>query len=189
MRARTDDLTGLLNHGTFKDWLARSAADGEPFGLVMVDLDEFKTVNDTLGHQAGDRLLREIADAMRGAARDTRRRVPVRRRRVRRWSCRAATPSGSGGRGAHPRRGGERRRRRDGLACEGVLVAASIGTASFPVDGDTPEDVLLAADRACFVAKRGGRGRVATASEGLALAGEFTLSEPTPVDPPSVTAA
>ena len=42
----------------------------------------------------------------------------------------------------------------------------------------TAEEVLLAADRACFVAKRGGRGRVATASEGLALAGEFTLSEP-----------
>ena len=69
------------------------------------------------------------------------------------------------------------------------MVAASIGTASFPDDGATAEDVLLAADRACFVAKRRGRGRVATASEGLALASEFTLSEPTPVDPPSASAA
>ena len=48
-----------------------------------------------------------------------------------------------------------------------------------------PEDVLLAADRACFVAKRRGRGHVATASEGLAIASEFELSEPTPVDPPT----
>ena len=69
------------------------------------------------------------------------------------------------------------------------MVSASIGTASFPGDGATAEDVLLAADRACFVAKRRGRGRVATASEGLALASEFTLSEPTPVDPPSASAA
>ena len=71
-------------------------------------------------------------------------------------------------------------------AAEGVHVSASIGTATYPVDGASPEEILLAADRACFVAKRRGRGRVATADEGLALAGEFTLSEPTPVDPPSV---
>jgi hypothetical protein len=43
--------------------------------------------------------------------------------------------------------------------------------------------VLLAADRACFVAKRTGGGRVATAAEGLALAGELTLQTPTPIDP------
>ena len=59
----------------------------------------------------------------------------------------------------------------------------------FPTTATTPEDVLLAADRACFVAKRRGRGRVATASEGLALASEFELSEPTPVDPPTAVEA
>jgi hypothetical protein len=46
--------------------------------------------------------------------------------------------------------------------------------------------VLLAADRACFVAKRTGRGLIATADEGLALAGDLTLQRPTPVDPPSL---
>ena len=66
---------------------------------------------------------------------------------------------------------------------------ASIGTASFPTDGPDAEAVLLAADRACFVAKRRGRGRVATAEDGLVLAGEFELSEPTPVDPPTVATA
>ena len=59
---------------------------------------------------------------------------------------------------------------------EGVRVGASIGAAFFPDDGETPEDVLLAADRACFVAKRRGRGHVATASEGLAIASESELS-------------
>jgi hypothetical protein len=48
--------------------------------------------------------------------------------------------------------------------------------------------VLLAADRALFVAKRSGGGRVASASEGIALVGEFTLQTPTPIDPLAATA-
>jgi diguanylate cyclase (GGDEF)-like protein len=68
-------------------------------------------------------------------------------------------------------------------ATGGFHVSASIGTAAFPIDGNTAESVLLAADRACFVAKRRGRGQVAVADEGLELAAEFVLSEPTPVDP------
>ena len=61
-------------------------------------------------------------------------------------------------------------------------MTASIGVATFPADGATAAEVLLAADRACFVAKRGGRDRVATAAEGLALAAEFRPQAPTPVD-------
>jgi hypothetical protein len=49
----------------------------------------------------------------------------------------------------------------------------------------TPDAILLAADRACFVAKRTGQGLIATADEGLAIAREFSLQEPTPVDPPT----
>jgi predicted signal transduction protein with EAL and GGDEF domain len=67
----------------------------------------------------------------------------------------------------------------------GVRPSASFGLATFPTDGRTADEVLLAADRACFVAKRGGVGRIATADEGLALAAEFSLQEPTPVDTPS----
>ena len=189
VRARTDDLTGLNNYRTFRDWLARSVAAAEPFGLVMVDLDEFKTVNDTFGHQAGDRLLREIAGALKAGARDTDAvfryggdefvialpRSDAEGLRTVAERIRSAV-AGVGGEGTTWRAGD-------------VVVAASVGTASFPADGETAEDVLLAADRACFVAKRSGRGRIASASEGLALAGEFTLSEPTPVDPPSASAA
>ena len=64
----------------------------------------------------------------------------------------------------------------------GGSVTASVGVATFPADGTTAEDVLLAADRACFVAKHNGRDRVATAAEGLALSDEFSLQEPTPID-------
>jgi diguanylate cyclase (GGDEF)-like protein len=202
VRARTDTLTGLLNHGTFKDRLARSVASGEAFGLVIIDLDEFKTVNDTLGHQAGDRLLREIGNAILAAARETDEvfryggdefvvitssvpgRVP------RQESLPPSDPTGLASvaeriRTAVEAVGGP------GTAwgAEEIEISASIGTASFPLDGADAEEVLLAADRACFVAKRRGRGRVATAEEGLALAAEFTLSEPTPVDPPTVIVA
>jgi hypothetical protein len=62
-------------------------------------------------------------------------------------------------------------------------VSASIGVATYPADGATRGEILLAADRACFVAKRRGRDQIATAAEGLALAADFTLSEPTPMDP------
>ena len=73
---------------------------------------------------------------------------------------------------------------RAGAAVRGLggPVTASIGVATFPADGATAAEVLLAADRACFVAKRDGRDRVATAAEGLALAAEFEPQGPTPVD-------
>ena len=64
----------------------------------------------------------------------------------------------------------------------GGPVTASVGVATFPTDGSTSADVLVAADRACFVAKRAGRDRVASAAEGLALAAEFRPQAPTPVD-------
>ncbi|HEY5629027.1 MAG TPA: hypothetical protein VIR16_05910, partial [Candidatus Limnocylindrales bacterium] len=68
----------------------------------------------------------------------------------------------------------------------GLKVSASIGTSSYPTDGATADDVLLAADRACRVAKLKGRDQICTAREGLALADGYTLSQPTPVDEPVV---
>jgi diguanylate cyclase (GGDEF)-like protein len=71
-------------------------------------------------------------------------------------------------------------------ADQAIAASVSIGLATFPRDGLTPESILLAADRACFVAKRTGHGLIATADEGLAIAREFSLQEPTPVDPPTI---
>jgi GGDEF domain-containing protein len=68
----------------------------------------------------------------------------------------------------------------------GTVVTASVGVATFPTDGRTEESILLAADRACFVAKRMGRDRVVTAAEGLAAGAELSLQEPTPVDAPTL---
>ncbi len=188
VRARTDDLTGLLNHGAFQDWLAQSVAAGEAFGVVMIDLDEFKAINDALGHQVGDLALREIARAILGAARES---DAVFRYGGDEFAVLLPRSDAFGVAGVAERIrvaveavGGPGTR----WSAEGVRLSASIGTAAFPLDGADAEAILLAADRACFVAKRRGRGRVATALEGVALAAEFTLSEPTPVDPPLVDA-
>ena len=69
VQATHDSLTGLLNRVTVLDTLrrelSRSARDGSNLGVAMVDLDHFKSVNDTFGHLAGDEVLRETARRMR----------------------------------------------------------------------------------------------------------------------------
>lgn len=74
-QASHDSLTGLKNRRRFEEdlraELARSGRYGVPGALLMLDLDHFKQVNDTLGHPAGDRVIAEIAEAMRGRTRET----------------------------------------------------------------------------------------------------------------------
>jgi diguanylate cyclase (GGDEF)-like protein len=68
LRAEHDGLTGIANHGRF--WrvlereVARSQRYGSPLGVVMLDLDDFKGYNDALGHLAGDRALRAVAEGL-----------------------------------------------------------------------------------------------------------------------------
>jgi diguanylate cyclase (GGDEF)-like protein/excisionase family DNA binding protein len=172
IRARTDGLTGLLNHATFEEWLDRFVKDGAPFSLIMLDLDDFREVNNSRGHQAGDELLRGIANCLVRAGRDT---DLVFRYGGDEFALLLPHTDAAGVALAAERV-------RQAVHNADRAVSASVGTATFPADGATPAEVLLAADRACFVAKRDGRDRVATAAEGLALAAEFSLQEPTPVD-------
>jgi diguanylate cyclase (GGDEF)-like protein len=185
-RARTDDLTALLNQGAFRDELEQRVAAGTPFSLIMVDLDDFKGVNDALGHQAGDRYLRAVAAAISEASRES--------DTVYRYGgdeFTALLPDTERlGAAAVADRVMEAIRAISGpgsrWASGGIRAAASIGVASFPDDGRSAEEVLLSADRALFAAKRQGRDQIATAAEGLALAAEFTLTAPTPVDEPTI---
>ena len=172
IRAQTDDLTGLLNHGTFEDYLERYIRDGTPFGLIMLDLDHFRDVNNSMGHQAGDDVLRRIADALVRAGRDS---DLVFRYGGDEFAFLLPHTDAGGSRSVADRA-------MDAVKGLGGPVSASVGVATFPADGGTPAELLLAADRACFVAKRDGRDRVATAAEGLALAAEFRPQAPTPVD-------
>jgi len=71
--AQYDPLTGIPNRQFFNDQLTRATArarrDGRKVSLLFLDLDAFKVVNDTLGHDAGDRLLKEVADRIRRSVR------------------------------------------------------------------------------------------------------------------------
>ncbi len=71
--ATTDPLTGLANHGAFhrrlEEECARAARGGAPLSLILIDLDHFKRVNDTFGHQVGDDVLREVSRRLRDSAR------------------------------------------------------------------------------------------------------------------------
>jgi len=72
-QANTDELTGLLNHRRLQQVLGQALLDAQrtqrPVALIMLDIDDFKRVNDTHGHQQGDRVLREVAGVLRTASR------------------------------------------------------------------------------------------------------------------------
>lgn len=72
--ANLDGLTGVRNHRYFQEHLEReinrTIRGGHPLGLVMIDLDRFKKINDVYGHQAGDFVLREVCDLWRELVRD-----------------------------------------------------------------------------------------------------------------------
>jgi diguanylate cyclase (GGDEF)-like protein/PAS domain S-box-containing protein len=158
-QANYDALTGLPNRSLFQDRLERAIAQGrrsgEGVGLMYIDLDGFKAVNDTLGHAAGDALLAEAARRMSACLRDsdTLARtggdefvailpLVASRQEVEQAACRItaalAQPFGIGG--------------------EMVRSGGSIGIAMFPADAETAELLVVRADAAMYGAKRAGGG-------------------------------
>jgi diguanylate cyclase (GGDEF)-like protein len=69
LQASTDPLTGLLNRRSFEERASIMVSSAQRFGLIMADLDNFKTLNDVYGHSAGDRALRRFAQVLRSATR------------------------------------------------------------------------------------------------------------------------
>lgn len=169
IRAQMDALTGLRNHGTFRDDVQTAIFEHQPFALLMLDLDDFKSYNDRHGHEAGNMLLRSIAEAIRGACRES--------DQVYRYGGDEFSLILPRARLDDARDVAERVRAaiRDvrGAGRGDVGMRCSVGVATFPDDAADRSALLLAADRALYAAKRAGRDRVGSAADGLALATEF----------------
>ncbi|MBB3948913.1 putative bifunctional diguanylate cyclase/phosphodiesterase [Aureimonas jatrophae] len=152
--ANTDSLTGLRNRFSFNQALVEACrdADGQPFSLLSLDIDNFKTVNDTLGHGVGDELLLRVAERLRRLV---------------------------GNEGTIARFGGDEflilliedagaalvaaRRLLDDFRLpfeiDGRIlhVTISVGVASWPVHGTVAAEMMSASDMALYAAKSAGR--------------------------------
>jgi two-component system cell cycle response regulator len=156
--ARRDALTGLPNRRAFEEHVgaacARSLATGIEFGLVLFDLDGFKTINDRDGHPAGDGVLQTVA---RLAARQMRAGEEL----FRLGGDEFAIVVVSGGDEAA---GNVAARIRAALDGEPRLPTLSAGVATFPTDASNQEELVKKADVALYNAKRGGKNAVALAA-------------------------
>ncbi|MGZ6273401.1 MAG: sensor domain-containing diguanylate cyclase [Candidatus Limnocylindrales bacterium] len=157
-QAVTDELTGLSNHGRFQKLLSNELEQvcrySYPVGLIMLDIDDFKAVNDSYGHQQGDVVLRQVARVVLESSRKTTRNG-LAGALWRRGDGRDPSPHGPRGLLRHRRARPEaiealRIRRLDG---DGVLtITASLGVVSSS-EGDK-HGLVAAADRALYEAKR-----------------------------------
>ncbi len=174
-KARIDAKTGLLNATAWSsavdDELQRTVRLGQPSGLLVIDLDHFKAINDRYGHLAGDQILRAVADIL---TKEVRTYDLVGRfggeefvvllpatsesetlhvaERIRRRIAEMMIPLSANGSGNGSANG-------NGTTTFNHLTV-SIGIAAFPRHGNDRADVLHAADMAMYAAKAAGRNRV-----------------------------
>jgi two-component system, cell cycle response regulator len=156
--AFTDHMTGLANRRRFERQLEREVGRtmrfGHPFSLLMIDIDKFKDLNDSFGHDAGDDAIRRIGRVLREGTRgiDLAARIGGEE-----FAVLLVETSQEGAVEV-----AERLR----LAIKaleltsGCQITASFGVAVCPVDAQTAPDILKAADVALYEAKRSGRDRV-----------------------------
>lgn len=158
-QANRDALTGLYNRryleSTMDRELARCKREGKPLGLMLIDIDHFKTINDTYGHQAGDEFLRSVAAMLQTRSADIAcryggeefvllfpdmpRDVTLERaEQIRRMCEDAAIPFGE----------------------FAIRTTLSIGVANYPESGKSADALITAADAALYAAKSQGRNRV-----------------------------
>lgn len=163
-QAVRDPLTGLFNRRYLMETLAReitqSRRSNTPLAVALVDVDRFKIINDRHGHDVGDRVLTMVSDVLAGLVREgdvvcryggeefvvlfPATGVEVAMERAELWRAALAD-------------------RQCKLPIVDQAVTISIGVASRPSNGDTGEEIIAAADRAMYEAKRNGRDQVRSA--------------------------
>ncbi len=159
--SRFDSLTGLYNRAffftTMEQEIRRSDRMGRDFTMLMLDLDDLKPVNDTFGHQWGDRLLKAVADAIRHTIRFT---DAAARYGGDEFVILLPETDASGGYVV------AEKLRRDIAALalragdRNVRSSASLGLVTYPHDGATIEQLVSAADVAMYESKRRGKNRI-----------------------------
>jgi diguanylate cyclase (GGDEF)-like protein len=162
-RALTDALTGLFNIRWWRDMgprvMSQSLRTGAGVGILLMDLDHFKEINDTAGHAAGDSVLRSVARAVRRVVRDSDYAV---RYGGEEFLIVLTNSTAEGAmRVAQALQVAMTELRAP--TSELKRVTASIGVAVFPDHGQEMDDVVAAADHAMYQAKRDGRDRIAIA--------------------------
>ncbi|MFN7271201.1 MAG: diguanylate cyclase domain-containing protein [Gammaproteobacteria bacterium] len=166
-QAHYDPLTGLPNRLLFRERFSgelRRVRDGAPGGaLLYLDLDDFKAVNDSLGHEAGDQMLTVIGQRLRACVKesDTVARIGGDEFTV----VLRELPDAATARTV-ARRILDTLSAPIWLAGEGRQVGVSVGIAAFPADGLDCDGLLRRADAAMYRAKQKGRGRIASATGG-----------------------
>ena len=159
-----DPLTGLFNRRfldeSLERELSRAKRDNLPMSLLMIDIDRFKSLNDTYGHQAGDEVIRCLGELIRNGARSAD--LPCRyggeefllvlpnmtletaAERAQRWRIAFA-------------------QQKIGFGDISLSATFSVGVAAYPEHGDSSEALIRAADQALYTAKHSGRNRVVVA--------------------------
>jgi diguanylate cyclase (GGDEF)-like protein len=162
--ARTDPLTGLVNARFFYERLAaeseRASRYGHPFTLVYMDMDNFKEVNDTRGHPAGDALLRETAEVLRNHVRQS----DLLARMGGDEFCGLFPETASGD--AQPLVEKLRARLLERMRQQGWPVTFSIGAATFGASREAPQEMIQAVDRLMYAVKKRGKDGVAFLNTG-----------------------
>ncbi len=153
-RSLHDDVTGLPNRALLRDRLEHALAQAKrrssSLTVLFIDLDDFKKVNDSHGHEVGDKVLRTIAERLQSSVRaeDT-----VGRQGGDEFLYLALNL----GKEIHAKSVAKKIRNTIAATCEidGVpfTIMASIGIAMYPQDGRTPEELLKSADKAMYKAK------------------------------------
>lgn len=162
-RARIDQLTGLWNRRHLEERIqveiGRHSRYGGTFSLIILDLDFFKAFNDSYGHLAGDRLLKQLGEVMRDSIRATDEAF-----RYGGDEFAILLPQTSL-RDAYEVAERVRDRIASEIKIDGVSVTASFGLASWPVDGVRINEIIAAADIALYYAKQSGGNQSHAISE------------------------
>jgi diguanylate cyclase (GGDEF)-like protein len=171
--AATDGLTAIANRRTFESTLereiARAGRHKEPVSLVMVDIDNFKALNDTHGHQMGDEVLRNVAAALACECREF--------DLAARYGGEEFALILPGCTSEESVVIAERFRRVVSAAPAIVPITASAGVATYPDHARDAPDLVRVADAALYESKRSGRDRVTAARPRISTASEPGLAD------------